>query len=70
MRASVAAIGAMREVNPRIRFCHIDPLINVQPERPELAAEARGYHLSQFEACDMILGRINPELGGRKISSI
>jgi beta-glucosidase/6-phospho-beta-glucosidase/beta-galactosidase len=66
VRASVAAIGAMREVNPRIRFCHIDPLINVQPERPELAAEARGYHLSQFEAWDMILGRRNPELGGQE----
>ncbi len=65
-RASVAAIGALREVNPRIRLCHIDPVINVQPERPELTAEARMYHLSQYEACDMILGRSAPELGGQE----
>ena len=55
----------MREVNPRIRFCHIDPIINVLAERPELAREARIYHLSQFEACDMILGRREPDLGGQ-----
>ncbi|MBV9007800.1 MAG: beta-glucosidase [Verrucomicrobia bacterium] len=66
VRASVAAINAMREVNREIRFCHIDPIINVIPERPENAAEAKAYHLSQFEACDMIMGRTAPELGGRE----
>jgi hypothetical protein len=66
VRASIVAIGAMREVNPRIRFCHIDPLINVLPERPELAREAQTYHLSQFEACEMILGRREPDLGGQE----
>jgi beta-glucosidase/6-phospho-beta-glucosidase/beta-galactosidase len=66
VRASLAAIGAVREINPRIRFCHIDPLINVQAEYPELAAKACGYHLSQFEACDMVLGRREPELGGQE----
>lgn len=66
VRASIEAIKSMREVNPRIRFCHIDPMINVLPERPELEAEARTYHLSQFEACDMILGRNSPELGGQE----
>jgi hypothetical protein len=66
VRASVAAIGAMREVNPHIRLCHIDPLINVLPARPELTEEAHRYHLSQFEACDMILGRREPELGGQE----
>jgi hypothetical protein len=64
VRASIAAIKAMREVNRAILFCHIDPMINVIPERPENAAQARAYHLSQFEACDMIMGRAAPELGG------
>ena len=36
------------------------------PERPELAREARIYHLSQFEACDMILGRRESDLGGQE----
>ena len=66
VRASIAAIGAMREINPRIRFCHIDPLINVLPETPDLEEEARLYHHSQYEACDMILGRRAPELGGQE----
>ena len=66
VRASVAAIGAMREVNPHIRLCHIDPLINVLPARPGLTEEAHRYHLSQFEAADMILGRREPELGGQE----
>ena len=66
VRASIAAIGAMREVNPRIRFCHIDPMINVLAGQPALAAEAHIYHLSQFEACDMMLGRKAPELGGQE----
>ena len=64
VRASIVAIGAMRDVNPRLHFCHIDPVINVLPKRPGLAREASTYHLSQFEACDMILGRREPDLGG------
>ncbi len=66
VRASIAAIGAMRAVNPAIRFCHIDPVISIQPERPELTRAAHAYHLSQFQACDMILGRRCPELGGQE----
>ena len=65
VRASIEAIGPMREINPRVRICHIDPMINVIPERPENAADANAYHQSQFEACDMIMGAKAPELGGR-----
>lgn len=66
VRASIEAIGAIRAVNPRIRICQIDPLINVTAEdsAPENVAAAKGYHESQFEACDMITGRLAPELGG------
>lgn len=66
VRASIQAIGAMRQINPQVRVCHIDPMINVIAEQPgpenEIAAQA--YHQSQFEACDMITGRKAPELGG------
>ena len=67
VRASIEAIGAVREVNPRIRICHIDPMINVMAKNPtpENIAAARAYHQSQFEACDMIIGRQAPELGGQ-----
>jgi beta-glucosidase/6-phospho-beta-glucosidase/beta-galactosidase len=67
VRASIEAISAIREVNARIRICHIDPMINViaKDPTPENIAAARAYHQSQFEACDMITGRRAPELGGR-----
>jgi beta-glucosidase/6-phospho-beta-glucosidase/beta-galactosidase len=65
--ASIAAIKAMRAINPRIRICHIDPMINVIAEEPtpENVAMAQAYHESQFASCDMITGRAAPELGGR-----
>lgn len=67
VRASIEAINAIRQVNPRIRICHIDPMINVIAKQPtpENAAAANAYHQSQFEACDMIMGLKAPELGGR-----
>ena len=41
--------------------------MNVLPprNRPDLGPKAEMYRLSQFEAWDMISGRLHPELGGR-----
>ncbi|MFC6667531.1 beta-glucosidase [Deinococcus radiopugnans] len=66
VRAAIAGMDAAREVDPGVRFLHAEPLINVQPhpERPDEAAEAALGHESQFEALDMLLGRLRPELGG------
>lgn len=68
VRASIQAIKRMRQLNPRIRFFHIDPMINVIPKEPtpENTAAANAYHCSQFEAYDMISGRQSPELGGQE----
>jgi len=68
VRASVESIKAMREINPRIKFFHIDPMINVIATNPtpENVAAANAYHRSQFEAYDMIAGRQSPELGGKE----
>jgi beta-glucosidase/6-phospho-beta-glucosidase/beta-galactosidase len=67
VRATIAAIEAVREVDAGARICHAEPIIHiaVDPDYPEEAAAAEGYRLSQFQAWDMISGRINPELGGR-----
>lgn len=67
VRATIEAIAAMREVNPRIRFFQIDPIMNVVAKRdhPEDKAAAETQRLSQFEAWDMISGRVRPELGGQ-----
>ena len=66
--ASIQAIRAMRADHPRLRICHVDPVINIVPDHPSAkgpnAAGAEAFHESQFEACDMMLGRAAPELGG------
>ena len=68
VRASVESIKAMRQINPRIRFFHLDPMINViaRDPTPESFAASNAYHRSQFEAYDMITGRQTPELGGQE----
>lgn len=64
VRANIAAIDAIREVDPGARLVAAEPLIHVVAPSPELAAEAEGWRIAQFEACDMLVGRREPELGG------
>ena len=67
VKAVVAAIEAVRDVDARARFLHVDPLIRVVPrrDRTEDVAAAAQYTESQHQAWDMLCGRLNPELGGR-----
>ena len=67
VRAAIAAMGAIRDVDPRARFLHVDPVIHVVPprEQPELAGASAEHRAAQFHAWDMIGGRTCPELGGR-----
>lgn len=66
VRAQIAAIKAVRKVNPETRIFQIDPMINVIARRnhPEEVPLAERFRLSQFEAWDMVAGRLEPELGG------
>lgn len=66
IRACIAGINAIWDVDPRARIVVVEPVIHVVPpkNRPEMAAEAAAYRNSQFEACDMLAGRLCPELGG------
>jgi beta-glucosidase/6-phospho-beta-glucosidase/beta-galactosidase len=68
VRAGIEAVEAMWEVDPRTRVVHTDPVIKViaRPDRPEEAAAAEQYRLSQYEAWDMLAGRAAPELGGQE----
>jgi beta-glucosidase/6-phospho-beta-glucosidase/beta-galactosidase len=66
VRAAVAGVNAMRAVDPGCRFLWAEPLIHIAPRdhsKAELkrADEARQ---GQFEAYEMLMGRMNPELGG------
>jgi hypothetical protein len=67
VRAAIAGIEAIRNVEPGARFLHVDPVINVIPQRsrPQDQAAADGYTEAQYEAWDFLAGRKAPELGGR-----
>ncbi len=66
VRAAVAATRAVRATDPRARFITAEPLIHVASGTgdPGDAAQAEHHRLAQFEACDMLCGRLAPELGG------
>jgi beta-glucosidase/6-phospho-beta-glucosidase/beta-galactosidase len=68
VRASIAAIEAVREQLPEARFVLCDPLINVMAgsNRADEINNAEHHRLSQFEAWDMLAGRQWPGLGGRE----
>lgn len=69
VRAAIEATKAVRSVFPAARFTQIEPLIHVEaaPERAGWDVDrAERYRTAQFEAYDMIAGRLNPELGGRE----
>lgn len=65
VRASIAAIDAVRAVDPRARIVHAEPVIHVQPISKKNASAAAAFNGYQFEALDMLSGRTHPELGGR-----
>ena len=67
VRAAIAAIEALRSVDPRCRIVSAEPAINVIPRSASKADidAARQYTLAQFEALDFLSGSQRPELGGK-----
>jgi hypothetical protein len=68
VRAAIRAMDAIWSVMPNARFVHVDPVINVIAalSRPEDRPDAEAYRISQFQAWDMICGRLWSELGGQE----
>ena len=66
VRASIAATEAVWAVLPSARVAQIDPVFHVvaHPDRPHEAPAAEAYRRAQFQAWDMLSGRIDPALGG------
>ena len=66
-RAAIAGIDAVRSVDPNARILHTEPLINIIPasDDPFDISEAARFHDDQYQAMDMLLGRICPEMGGK-----
>lgn len=67
VRATLAAIDAIRDAVPHARFVQVDPLINVVAEpwmEERQRQEAAGYTRAQFDGFEMTSGRLWPQLGG------
>jgi len=66
VRAVLAGIDAVRRIDPRARFLHVEPIGHVAPpaDRPELAEAAERIAAYQWQAWDLIGGLVEPELGG------
>jgi len=69
MRAYIEGAHALREADPGIRFLSTEPLVNIVPplratERER--REAKEATRNQFQATDMLSGRLCPELGGHE----
>jgi beta-glucosidase/6-phospho-beta-glucosidase/beta-galactosidase len=67
IRAAIAGIEAIWQVNPKARIIQVEPMIHVVFPRghPELAEQAATQRASQFEAWDMMTGQLEPSLGGQ-----
>lgn len=67
VRATIAAIDAIRSIDRRARFVHVDPIIHVvaRAGHCDETLYARAYAEAQYEACDLLTGAKEPELGGR-----
>jgi hypothetical protein len=68
MRAYIEGVAALREGDPGIRILTTEPLVSIVPRAgatPRQRREAATAHVNQFQAVDMLAGRLCPELGGR-----
>ena len=64
-KASIAGIRALKNIDPDCRILLIEPLIKVHAKPGETnPAEVIGHNNSQFQAMDIIGGKMCPELGG------
>ncbi len=68
VRAAIQTMDAIWTITPSARFAHVDPVIHVvaSPNHPEERGQAEAYRLTQYQAWDMLAGRLWPELGGHE----
>lgn len=66
VRATIRGCDEVWKLQPKARILQCDPLIRVGAPQgwPGMEATASSYNFSQYEAWDMICGKLEPELGG------
>lgn len=67
MRAYIEGVAAMKEIDPSVKIMSTEPLANIIPAldaNDDMIQRAKQAHEDQYQAMDMLTGRICPELGG------
>ncbi|HEX4749317.1 MAG TPA: hypothetical protein VH302_07215 [Bryobacteraceae bacterium] len=67
LRAAIASSEVLINELPGVRLVSPEPVIHIVPNSqiPNDEAETEAYRQAQFQAWDMLTGRLNPELGGK-----
>jgi hypothetical protein len=64
-KAAIEAISGVKSIDPAAQIMMVEPLVHVHPQPGQDTNEAiTGFNEAQFQAMDMITGRMCPELGG------
>lgn len=65
-RAAIEAMEAIWDVLPDTRFIHAEPVIHIaaHPDHPEDRDIAEGHRQAQYQAWDILAGRLWPQVGG------
>ena len=65
-RAALVAMNELRAADPRARFVHCEPLIGIHhdPASGRSRREAEGWHDAQYQAFELLSGRLWPQIGG------
>ncbi len=69
VRATLAAVKAVKAMDARIKFVHIDPVMRrtaAPRSSPEVRKFVRDFRGVVYQTWDMIVGKIYPELGGSR----
>lgn len=64
VRAAIAAAERIKEVAPDAKLIITDPVVRVLPSNLSHQIDAENFHNAQYHAMDMMLGRVEPEIGG------
>ncbi|HUP12799.1 MAG TPA: hypothetical protein VM187_11315, partial [Niastella sp.] len=65
-RAAIKGIEAIKSIDPNAQVMFVEPLMRVHPKEGEsICDHIHGLNEAQFQAMDMITGRMCPELGGK-----
>src|SRR5688572_123024 len=66
VRTTVEAIEAIWQILPQARLIQPEPAIHIlpKPDRPHERKKVENYCRAQYQAWDMLCGRLEPDLGG------